>query len=108
MSKKGQARDTKETANLREYLREHHPAVFNAVRDAALNETRTFNQMVTHILRQWVVTPVAEKDLPPFLHPYAVPPYRVTCGCTNDHDTAASKVEHFLDGMVSPDEGGNE
>ena len=88
MTKKGQARDTKETSNLRDYLREHHPEVFNAVKDAAIQETRTFNQQVTHILRQWVAPPITEPNVPPswpVIHPPArVPPYKVTCGNTSD------------------------
>ena len=75
------AKDTKETSNLRSYLLDRHPALHKLIREVASANERSFNQEITYILRKWAI------------------------GSPAPFNAAINRVDDFLDGMVSPDEG---
>jgi hypothetical protein len=81
MSKKGQARNDRDTANLRDFLREKHRNIHDLVIEEATKNFRSYHQQIAYVLAGWAS--VHAEDL----------------------DKAITHVDKWLDGMVSPDEG---
>ena len=81
MSKKGQARNDKDTANFRDFLREKHRSIHDLVIVEATKKFISYHQQIAYMLAGWVR--VHAPDL----------------------DKAITRVDKELDGMVNPDEG---